>query len=248
MIDDISSLVNETFEQTNTFSSQTDLTNKSGIIYHVDSSGHTFCTRMMFAKNLSATLEEVASTPENYPSLRLLNDDEDLMSKIGYFVCNQQSADQLKYLYAGKRFPSNEEEVLNVSDPGYSLWLKEDDGMEIFFKLSHVDSIDSLIKLGPIAMIDEILPILRNSRPELEAFFDIQELVISPVSFKLKAMKTPLYHDFVRLVKNGCESASLKPFFESSAVGTVFQEMATARKFWLQTGQQRSHKLSFLSP
>lgn len=244
MMDDITQLVNETFHHTANHPGQVSLKDKSGLIYRVDSSGKTFVIRMIYSKDLEQTFNELLEAPENFPTLKMGDSPQEL-SEINHFECSLTQAKFLKSLFVGRRLPLFEEEVLNVSDPGYSLWLKEREGIEIFFKLSQIDRSPDLIKLGPVVHIDDFTQLLRRSRSEFERFFDIQELAVTPNSFKLKAMRTACFEDFISLLKKGKTTPPLDPILESDVIGPIFKDFAIARKFWLQVNRELESGLSF---
>lgn len=245
MFDDISELVNETFHQSNQFEQLDFLKDKSGLIYRVDRSGQTFVIRILLSEDLAFNLKDLSDNPESYPSLRLINADAELLNQVHHFECDLTSAKQLKSLFGGKRFPIKEEDVLNVSDPGYSLWMKEDEGIEIFFKLSQISDMNDLIKLGPIAEVEDLLPELDQNRDDLHKFFEIQELALSPSSFKIRAMKTPAFKDFIKFLKTGEIKSEFDELIQNSEMGVIFKRLANARKFWIEIGKDLTDAIEF---
>ena len=237
MFDDISELVNETFHQSSQPQKLEFLQNKSGVIYRVDRSGQTFVIRMFISEDLAHNLKDLSDNPETYPSLRLINADDDIFNQVHHFECDLRMAKYLKSLFAGKRFPVKEEDILNVSDPGYSLWLKDDEGIEIFFKLSQITEIKNLTKLGPIAHIEDLLEEFETHKVDFNRFFEVQELAINPTSFKLRAMKTPAFKDFIQFFKTGVMTADFSKLISDTEMGRVFKRIAFARKFWLEIGK-----------
>lgn len=237
MFDDISELVNETFHHSNQPKKLEFLQNKSGLIYRVDRSGQTFVIRMFLSEDLAHNLKDLSDNPETYPSLRLINADDDIFNQVHHFECDLRSAKYLKGLFAGKRFPVNEEDILNVSDPGYSLWLKDEEGIEIFFKLSQITEIKNLVKLGPIAHIEDLVDDFETHKMDFNRFFEVQELAINPTSFKLRAMKTPAFKDFVKFFKTGVMTLEFENLVGHTEMGKVLKKISYARKFWLEVGK-----------
>jgi len=71
-----------------------------------------------------------------------------------YPVHSEAEAQNIIQLTSIKRFPLQEEYLLNISDPSLSWWGSIDDKkLEIYFSMSRTDEMNKLIKIGPIADI-----------------------------------------------------------------------------------------------
>lgn len=164
MFDDISFLVQETFKDVEQNSKKKFLSNflngneesesvpeTCGVIYHLQQNASTFVVRVIPSKNIRSDFKNIRKHPDLYPNLRL---DEDLISQgnLRFFECdNIKLARSIKLNLANKRFPLHEENVFNVSDPGDSWWMSVNEGeLKIYFKLSHTEKLNRLIKLGPL--------------------------------------------------------------------------------------------------
>ena len=160
MFDDISFLVQETFKDAEQnskkrffpkFGAQDDLPETAGVLYHVQQNASTFVVRVLPSKNIRADFKNIKKHPDLYPNMRL--DDELIeQGELRYFECDSiQLARSVKLNLANKRFPTFEENVFNVSDPGDSWWMATGEGeLKIYFKLSRTEKLHRLTKLGPL--------------------------------------------------------------------------------------------------
>lgn len=120
-----------------------------GVLYHLQKNESTFVLRMMVCENLREDWGKVINSPNEYPALRLEGEVEE---ELRFFECDSiKLAKALKAQMANKRFPLHEERIINVSDPGDNWWLKKSDhGLSVYFKLCRTESMDTLIKAGPL--------------------------------------------------------------------------------------------------
>jgi hypothetical protein len=154
MFDDIGFLVNQTFAHSK---SAIDAAVSSllapahaGLIYKVQISGSTFVVRTIACKDMSESFELLKGDTEQQSKLRV---DKKDFSEVKFFECESfDHAKIIKKQIANRRFPIFEEHVCNVSDPGFSWWLKDEGAsFGILFNLSHTDQMGGMTKLGPLA-------------------------------------------------------------------------------------------------
>jgi hypothetical protein len=123
-----------------------------GILYHLQKSTSLFVIRTLVSKNIRNDYQQIIESPEEYPSLRLVEGGvTDLDKKLRFFPLeNHLQAEIIHDQISNRRFPINEEMLCNLSDPGFSWWLtKKLNGFQISFTLS-VSSGENTVKLGPM--------------------------------------------------------------------------------------------------
>lgn len=123
----------------------------SGVLYHIQKSTSVFVIRTFISENIRRDLLQIKARPEDYPSLRLLeNNTDDVLSRLKFFMVEDLSqAEIIHDQLHNRRFPIHEEMMCNLSDPGFSWWLtKKDQGFQLSFTLSVTDEYS--IKIGPL--------------------------------------------------------------------------------------------------
>ncbi|MEX0798966.1 MAG: hypothetical protein WEB87_06010 [Bacteriovoracaceae bacterium] len=162
-----------------------------GVLYYLQKNSSTFVLRILPARDLRLEWEKVVAAPENYPSLRLLSaadaDERTLQQKLDFFECDSlQLAKELKENLANKRFPLHEERVINVGDPGDNWWIKPGNGdFTVYFKLSRTESMNELVKAGPLADIDHSLAIFSKLYGYFSLLFPIKDFSSGHGQFSL---------------------------------------------------------------
>lgn len=215
-----------------------------GILYHIQKNKGIFVLRLMKSKNLRADFTDVTESPENYPSLRLINGNEITTPKF-FMMDNEFQAEVICDQLHNRRFPVNEELMCSINDPGFSWWLKPlDQGFQICFSTSlGID--DRCIKLGPLG--DQRLAI-KN--------FQTLELLITSAGLNLEVTNEIGRVSFRD--PGAFLSEELKDLFELGIVGEglvglfkmlakrlknhqdlegswlYLQELASVRRFWIQ--------------
>lgn len=154
MFDDIEFLVAETFKTKSAanpfFETSTVKAPKScGLIFRIQKSGSTFVIRSVASEDMSKDFDGVNSNPKVLSKLRIEGTD---FNEVKFFECDSlEIAQTIQKQMSNRRFPIYEEHVCNVSDPGFSWWLKDEGhSISILFSLSHTDQMSDLVKLGPL--------------------------------------------------------------------------------------------------
>ncbi|MGK0367077.1 MAG: hypothetical protein ACI9QD_000210 [Thermoproteota archaeon] len=145
---DTESDLSESLNKRNT-PSTISIPNKVGIVYHLQKSSATFVLRSIPCVNMKDLYTDIIAKPEEFKTLRM---DERGLECLSFFECDDIDTAQVVHKQlSNRRFLVHEENVCNISDPGFSWWLKpEENGFSFLFNLSHTDSMDNLIKLGPL--------------------------------------------------------------------------------------------------
>lgn len=277
-IDDIDAMVQATFSGEGEFHGQNpfdnlELTNSicanntiddlelpdqcPGVFYNLELKASTFVIRIFPSNDLSVDYPKILEHPEDYPTLRLLSDDDrSVKEKLQYFECDMpELAHQIKKELSNKRFPIFEEHVFNVSDPGDSWWVKSDAGeLKVFFKLSRTESMDSLIKLGPLGDTNLAMEKFKKLYGYFRMLFPIADYASAhgQLTIKCEYANDPIFKDFVKIFTVGDSgfdfwdylrklemSSQDKPYIESLKQANLFlMEIANMRRFWMRIQEQ----------
>lgn len=224
-----------------------------GVFYNLEKKVSTFVIRIFKSDDLSIDLPLILANPENYPSLRLLGDDgRAIKEKLKFFECDMPSlASDIKNELSNKRFPIFEENVFNVSDPGDSWWVKvEKSELKVFFKLSRTESMESLIKLGPLGDTNAAMEKFKKLYGYFRMLFPVADYASAHAQFNIRCENAhdPIFKDFVKIFTDGdsgfefweylrkLEMNSMdKPFLDSLRQANLFlMQIANMRRFWIE--------------
>lgn len=224
-----------------------ELPREPGIIYHIQKSTSIFVIRTFVSKNIHDDYQKILHSPEDYPTLRLVENGTSLASeKLRFFlVQNPYQAEIIHDQLNNRRFPVNEEIMCNISDPGFSWWLsKKNSGFQLAFTLS-VATDDGIVKLGPLGdqqLAVKNFQILQSLMTEAGLNLNIQN-EINRVQFA--EGEDFLQEELMDLFEYGVVSDSMIDLFkilskkvkETSSLETTWfylQELAAMRRFWIQ--------------
>lgn len=247
----------ENFEQTEANSSsplsngqieeREELPEGPGVIYHIQKSTSVFVVRTFVSMNIGHDFQKILKRPEDYPSLRLLeNGTEDLGNKLKFFLVeNPSEAEIIHDQLHNRRFPMFEEMMCNLSDPGFSWWLtKKPSGFQISFTMS-VSEDGNTIKLGPLGDRELALRNFQsfeglvtsaglemNIQNELNRvqFSDCEEFLLEELKdvFEFGVVTDTLKDLFKILARKGANSSRLEEAW------FYLHELAAMRRFWIQ--------------
>lgn len=217
-----------------------------GIIYHVQKTTSVFVIRTMVSQNVREDFFKIIETPENYPSLRLLESNTDQIEKrLKFFVVeNPSEAEIIHDQLHNRRFPVHEEMMCNLSDPGFSWWLtKKENGFQLSFTMSVAD--EHSTKLGPLG--DKELAIsnfqtlgqlissagldinVQNETNRVQ-FTDCEEFILEELKdiFEFGVI-TQTLKDLFKILARKCEDSS-----QLEGPWYYLHELAAMRRFWIQ--------------
>lgn len=201
-----------------------------GLMYSLQKNGHTFVIRALETNDVAESFDAIVASPYDFPSLRL-SDDMRIDEQLYFFTCpSVQAAKYLKKTLCHQRFPLFEEDICNISDPGFSWWLKEDDHeMTIYFKLSKTANIKELVKLGPLGDERLFKKTLKAALPKLKKYFSVDEFSHSGHFFKISSLKPgPYFGSFKALFRDGFVLEGWEDQFPE------LSQYALARSLWLK--------------
>jgi hypothetical protein len=222
-----------------------------GVIYHVQKSARLFVLRTFVSKNIKHDLSLIMESPENYPSLRLLESGgENIENNLRFFeVDDLYQAEMIHHQVNNRRFPLDEESICNISDPGFSWWQAQfDNGFQISFNLSHNED-QNFLKLGPLGdqklamkRFEEFFHLIEKLELNLNFQFDFTKIIFSgddeflihdlEIFFKEGEISDSVHHLFKLLAKSCKDSSSLESLW------FYFQELAAMRRFWIKIQEE----------
>jgi len=230
-----------------TFDAQDELPIGPGLLYHIQKSSLVFVVRTFVSKSIREDYRQIMDHPENYPSLRLLEDAQKGMTeRLRFFLVeNPYQAEIIHDQLNNRRFPINEEAMCNLSDPGFSWWLtKKPLGFQLSFTLS-VGLDEESIKLGPLG----------DHQLALKSFQDFAEMMSHaelPMNVQNETNRVLfeeaeefLLEELKDLFEFGVVNNGLRDLFkvlayklkDHSTLETTWfylQELAAMRRFWIQ--------------
>lgn len=218
-----------------------------GVIYHIQKSTSIFVIRTLVSTNIKMDYQKITLRPEDYPSLRLVENNSPLAAeKLRFFpVENQNQAEIIHDQLNNRRFPMQEEMLCNLSDPGFSWWLtKRENSFQLAFTLSINESEES-VKLGPLGdhqlalrNFQSFENLLRSSGLDLNIeneanrvqFGNGESLFIEELQdlFEFGVVGEGLT-DIFRILAKRCKEQSL-----IETTWFYLHELAAMRRFWIQ--------------
>jgi hypothetical protein len=220
---------------------------EAGVIYHIQKATSVFVIRTLVSENIRTDYLNILERPEDYPSLRLLEQgSSEVSDRLKFFpVENLSQAEIIHDQLHNRRFPINEEMMCNLSDPGFSWWLtKKAKGFQLAFTMS-VASDSNTVKLGPLG--DKELALrnfqaleslvssagidmnIQNETNRVQ-FTDCEEFILEELKdvFEFGVVTTTLTDLFKILDKKIKKNSSLQSCW------FYLQELAAMRRFWIQ--------------
>jgi hypothetical protein len=217
-----------------------------GILYHIQKSPSVFVIRTLVSQNIREDYLKILENPEDYPSLRLLDGEGEVESRLRFFIVeNQYQAEVIHDQLNNRRFPVNEEMMCNLSDPGFSWWMtQKGNALQVAFNLSSSPE-DTTMKLGPLGdrelAIKSFLSfgeLLNKSglalsivnEPNRVTFEEDDRLLIDDIQdlFEMGTIGNGITELFRLLAKKSADDGVMESLWY------YFQELASIRRFWIQ--------------
>lgn len=217
----------------------------TGILYHIQKTKGVFVLRLMKSGDLRSDFSAIVNNPESYPSLRLINGSEVITPKF-FMMDNILQAEIICDGLHNRRFPVNEELMCNISDPGFSWWLKpKSSGFQLCFSMSlGID--ETSIKLGPLG--DQQLAVknfrmlehlITKAGLSLDVTNEVGRVNFSDPGAFLSDELKDLFE--LGMVGEGLEGLfkllanRLKHHYQDLESSWLYlQELASVRRFWIQ--------------
>lgn len=224
-----------------------------GILYHLQDSRSVFVIRTLPSDDLARDHALILQHPEDYPSLKLLEEDGCPEDRLQWFTVETKGqADHVHSRVGQRRFPRREEDVCNLSDPGFSWWTENSkDSFTLYGKMNWMK--EGLTRLGPLYDVNLAQPRWAELS-SLLVHLPIPIQVTTELSkFQLSADPEHrwLVDEFRRVFIEGVVSEELREIFiilgkrGASASGLesswyFLQEAAAVRNFWKNIQSQLS--------
>ena len=130
-----------------------------------------------------------------------------------------------------RRFPLEEEELCNISDPGNSWWAMLEDARIYVFLGGHYS--DEKISLGPIGDAAVAYALFKRGESWLRRLLPIEEFSLTPKCFALSALdrEHAIFQQFCNIFLHGREP--IHSSFGTSALSLYLDELAIVRRFWI---------------
>lgn len=218
-----------------------------GVLFHLEHQGGTFIVRTMPSAQLAQSVEQITAHPEDFPTLRLIYEDQVQLHLLKWFACETlEEAEVIHKRLGHRRFPLREEDVCNLSDPGFSWWLEAKAGSFILHcKMGLLR--ENLVRLGPLADA-QIAPHRWNELASLMAHLPLG-VDVSNEGSRLTMSSTGqdgwVVDEFCRVFIEGKISTELTDIFRLLGRRGVpaglletswffLKEMSVVRQFWIE--------------
>lgn len=204
-----------------------------GIIFKIEKGLNTFCLRTMASENMALDYEKIKANLFDPMLKRLkLSDEQDVSSLLFFETEDLDLAEIICDQMGGRRFPLDEDSLCNLSDPGFSWWLSEEEGgFRIYFKSHGLNRAGRFIKLGPLGdrkiasrRFSELLAGLGDMG--LEDFYCDDKCFGVFVEDEMNST----YKDLYSLFKKGEGYENLSG--ENLTLSFYLRELAFLRRFW----------------
>ncbi len=259
MTGEIDFLVNETFRHARTsavepgghslFSDNKVSFHKSpgdgpGLLYSIQFYPEVFVVRAIPCENLEKEWKESLKEGKQQTSLRL-DLKRPLHEQVFWFSTPfVEQAKDLSLALCHRRLPRHEERVCNVSDPGYSFWMKsQESSFQIFYKLAQTQQIENLIKIGPLGEPKEIHRTLKNLVPFLYKMIPGAQIIAERSHFSLLAEDgdAPQFLSLKELFSIGQFHDTLSEALDHNRAPSALLEnlhrFSLRRSFWMEIEQ-----------
>ena len=222
----------------------------TGIVFNLQRFTSTFVIRMVASQNIADTYQDIQESPEDYPNLRLIKNGEVDCSGLHYFECaTVEGVNSIIKELNNKRFPYYEEDICNISDPGFTWWLKDNIGsFQLYFNLSQTSDMDNLIKLGPLGNKQMASQNFQDFYFFFSSLFTIKNFVAT--RSKVEISSTHPYDQYFSFVKSALIQGEIsnelvrkmdqigsflneKDREEFGIARTYITQLSYVRKFWL---------------
>lgn len=254
-MDDMEYLVQETMrladleleQATNPDSAKVKVPAGPGVLYHLQNSGPVFVVRTLVTEDLGRDYHLACEHPEDFPSLKLLENGGVATQRLRFFTTETTGqAEHIHKRVGQRRFPRREEDVCNLSDPGFSWWIENGSAsFTLFGKMNWMR--EGLVRLGPLHDVNLAQPRWAELANLLVLLPLPLEVSTETSRFQLSAQAehTWLVDEFRRIFTLGEVSPELRDLFvilgkRGAAPGLLescwyfLQETAAVRRFWLK--------------
>jgi len=224
-----------------------------GILFILDQSGPTFCLRGKAVSHIRNEIEELKNNPDHLVELFRIDSIEDarelLEERLLFFETETRELGEvvIDQLF-NRRFPTQEDMLCNLSDPGFSWWMKcTTHSLNLYFRSHGINRAQELIKLGPVG--DRKIASMRFSQLEavLVEHLKLESFKFSDkgVSLQVESAGLPHFQEWLDFLRRGAMPERLLEKLSKQPKKTLYyyiRELATLRQFWLEIESQLESK------
>lgn len=223
-----------------------------GLLFHLQNAGAVFVVRTLVTADLARDHALALERPEDFPSLKLLENGGVPAERLQWFsVETLAQAEHIHSRVGQRRFPRREEDVCNLSDPGFSWWIQNSkSAFTVYGKMNWMS--EELVRLGPLHDINLAGPCWTELAALLVHLPLPVEVSTESSRFQLGSTgpeHTWLIDEFRRVFTHGEVSEELREMFviigkrgastaQLESCWYFLQEVAAVRRFWLQIQTQ----------
>ena len=131
-----------------------------------------------------------------------------------------------------RRFPLAEDALCNISDPGSSWWMTQQEARLDIFWGGHYSEEEKL-NLGPVGDAAVAYAFFKKGESHLRRLLPLEELSLSEKGLSLSVLdpRHAIYQQFCDIFAQGEEP--VHPSFGTSSLSLYFEELAVVRRFWI---------------
>jgi hypothetical protein len=209
-----------------------------GLIYRIDQNGSTFCLRGEPVTSIRAAFDRLN---EDADRLHEVFRTEGALDEILFFETESvELAEVVRDQLFNRRFPIEEDVLCNLSDPGFSWWLRRGPlGLDLYFRSHGINRARELKGLGPMG--DRSIASLRFKQllELLSTELTYQQLKCSEkqISFQVAPVSLVLLNELGDFLEHGQTPERILDVLAQSGNQTLYyytQELVALRLFWLE--------------
>ncbi len=212
----------------------------AGLLYILEKGISTFCIRGFVSSDLSESFEELGEGESSIIESLKITEEEQINSVRFFPTENKELAEVILDELVNRRFPIEEDILCNLSDPGFSWWMDEDDDhFQVFFKSHGIHRADDYIRLGPLGDSTIASNRILKSENIFRGAFPVGEFVATDKGFAISTTD-PTNPNFLMLKnffltgKNTTTPATFPSTGDGKTLYFYFKEVSVLREFWLQ--------------
>lgn len=210
-----------------------------GVVFYFDQGVSTYCLKGIASEDLEWEQELLTRKDPKFLQQFRLKEDWNQEQFLFYPTESTIDAEIIADHILGKRFPKQESILCNLSDPGFSWWLREgENDIEIFYQSQMIERDSRLVQLGPLG--DSMLAARRfsSSLSMVKELFVVNEFSSTDKSFHVSSLRPcdQAFHTFKNIFLKG--EYFLNQDFATMTAGQrsfylFMREVALLRRFWL---------------
>jgi hypothetical protein len=212
-----------------------------GLAFRIEKGAQTFCIRAALVDQIEYLPNDLEQGDRRlYQALRI-DELKQLRDVYTFETETIELAEVIIDQFCNRRFPYHEEDLFNISDPGFSWWLDEKPGaFQIIFQSPGMNGrYQTLGPLGDSTIAARRFQTVFQNLAERET---LEEMVATNrlISLKHGANKHDGYTQLLRLIKEGLDISSHLKFNESfketrehKTILFFLKEFSYLRQFWL---------------